>query len=222
MTLQFPSPDIGLFGRRQRHARGHRIPVVITGFGAPRDSNTAIVSDAFGADDIAPLGNGCACCTVRVELQAALRRLLAERRRGKHFTRVVIETQEDLGPILRTFATERALGADFCIEEDPGIRADGIHSFALIDGAPLSWDAFSRFITALQVLRGADLMRVTGLLNVACCRGPVAVQVMQHLALPPVELQAWPDDGRESRLMFTTRDIEEQAVRSMFEAVRAL
>jgi hypothetical protein len=44
LTLHFPSPDIGLFGRRQRHARGHRIPLVITGFGRARDSSTAVVT----------------------------------------------------------------------------------------------------------------------------------------------------------------------------------
>ncbi len=221
MTLHFPSPDIGLFGRRQPHARGHRIPVVITGFGAPRDSNTAVVADTFGADDIVPLGNGCTCCTVRVELQAVLRRLLAERGQ-RHFTRVAIETREDLGPILRTFAGERALGADFCVEEDPGIHADGVSTFTLTDDAPLSWDAFSRFITTLQALRGADLFRVKGLLNVAGGRGPVAVQFLQHLALPPVELQSWPDDNRQSRLVFVTRNVEETAVRKMFDAVRAI
>jgi len=26
LMLHFPSPDIGLFGRRQRHVRGHRVP----------------------------------------------------------------------------------------------------------------------------------------------------------------------------------------------------
>jgi G3E family GTPase len=218
----FPSPDIGMFGRRQRHARGHRIPVTIKGFGAPRGRDTAVVVDTFGADDIAPLGKECHCCAVRVELQAALRCLLVERQRGKHFTRVVIETGEDLDPIQRTFATERALGADFYVEGDPGVRLDRTRIFTLTERAPLSWDAFSRFITTLQALRGADLLHVKGLVNVAGCRGPVAVQAMQHLALPPVELQAWPDDNRESRLAFVTRDVEEQAVRHLFSSVHKL
>ena len=220
MTLHFASPDIGLFGRRQRHARGHRIPLVITGFGTARDS-AAVVTDTFGAHDVMPLVNGCACCTVRVELQAALRRLLAERDR-RPFTCVVIETSEDRAPILRTFATGRALGAEFYVEDDPGIHADGLGRFTLTEDAPLSWDAFSRFITTLQALRGADLLRVTGVLNVTGCRGPVAVQFLQHLAHQPVELPAWPDDDRTSRLTFVTRNVEETAVRKMFDAVRAL
>jgi G3E family GTPase len=222
----FPSADIGLFGRRQRHARGHRIPVTIVRDFArtPRDRDTAVVADEFGAHDIMLLGNGCQCCTVRKEMQIALRRLLAER--ARHSSRVVIATGEDLGPILRAFATERALGAEFYVEEDPlaveRARAEGVGNFVLTEDAPLSWNAFSRFITTLMALRGADLLRVKGLLNIAGCRGPVVVEFLQHLAHPPVELQAWPDGERSSRLVFTTRNVEAQAVRSMFDAVRAL
>ena len=41
----------------------------------------------------------------------------------------------------------------------------------------------------LIALRGPDLLRVKGFLNVAGCRGPVVVHVVQHLAHPPVELR---------------------------------
>jgi G3E family GTPase len=216
--LHFPSPDIGMFGRRQRHVRGHRIPVIIARSAGIRDPDTVVVTDTFGAHDVAPLRNGCPCCSVRVNLQAALRRLLRKRDQ-RPFTRVTIESSEDAGPILRTFATPHALGAEFHVEEAPDV---GGHSFALTDDGPIAWDAFSRFVTTLQALRGADLLLMKGTLNVAGCRGPVAAQLMQHLALPPVELQAWPDGEHVSRLTFVTRGIEETAVRSMFDAVRAL
>ena len=48
------------------------------------------------------------------------------------------------------------------------------------------------------------------------------VQVVQHLAHPPVELAAWPDDDRASRLVFITRNIPERQVRDLIGAVRAL
>jgi G3E family GTPase len=218
----FPSPDIGMFGRRLRHPRGPRIPVtIVTGaVAAAQTSGTVVVTDTFDADE-APLGGGCACCTVRVGLQRALRELQAERARGRaQFSRIVIETRGDLGPILRTFATERALGDDFFIEEEPEAAAGG--KFTLTRDAPLAWDAFSRFIAALTALRGADLTRTEGLLNVTGCRGPVMVRYRQHLALQPVELAAWPDDDRRSRITFVTRDVERQAVESLFAAVHAL
>jgi G3E family GTPase len=171
------------------------------------------------ADEVALPGGTCRCCTVRGTLQATLRRLLAEREKGRHFTRVVIESRNDLGPILRTFATQPALGAEFYVEEAPPLVGT---RFELTEAAPLSWDAFSRFISTLVALRGADLLRVKGLLNIQGCRGPVALQCMQHLALPPVELQAWPDEDRASRLEFVTRGIEEKMVRGLFDSIRSL
>jgi G3E family GTPase len=74
----------------------------------------------------------------------------------------------------------------------------------------------------LIALRGPDLLRVKGFLNVAGCRGPVLVQFVQHLTHPPVELATWPDDDRSTRLVFITRNIAERHVRELFAAVRSL
>jgi Cobalamin synthesis protein cobW C-terminal domain len=65
-------------------------------------------------------------------------------------------------------------------------------------------------------------LRVKGILNVDGCRGPVVVQFVQHLAHPPVELEAWPDGERLSRVVFVTRNISEAQVRDLFAAVKAL
>ena len=77
-------------------------------------------------------------------------------------------------------------------------------------------------MTTLIAMRGADLLQVKGLLNIEGCRGPVVVHCMQHLSLPPVELQAWPDDERASRMEFVTRGIEAPMVRALFDSVRAM
>jgi G3E family GTPase len=212
-----------MFGRRLRDARGHRIPVSIVAGAASvaQAADTIVVTDTFDADE-APLAGGCACCTVRVELQGTLRRLQAERALGRaQFSRIVIETRHDVGPVLRTFATERALGDDFFVEEEPDAGGDP-ERFTLTRDAPLAWDGFSRFIAALTALRGTDLLRTEGLLNVAGCRGPVVVRYRQHLALQPVELEAWPDDDRRSRITFVARDVERQTVEKLLEAVCAL
>ena len=66
------------------------------------------------------LGNGCLCCNVRSDLQETLRELFADRARGAvpSFARVVIETSglADPGPVLQTFATDRALGREFHLQ----------------------------------------------------------------------------------------------------------
>src|SRR5262252_4771251 len=102
-------------------------------------------------------------------------------------------------------------------------HSDGIVSFVLERKQPLEWPAFSRAMETLTALRGADLLRVKGILNVAGCRGPVVVQYVQHLAHPPVELQSWPeswpDQNRDSRVVFITRNIQETQIRDLFAAV---
>ena len=120
MNELFPSPAAGLFGRRLKRERGHRIPVtVITGFlgagkttllrrflATPEGQGTAVVVNEFGAtgiddalvrssaDETVLLGNGCLCCITRSDLQQALRRMVIERERGElpDFKRIVIET----------------------------------------------------------------------------------------------------------------------------------
>jgi G3E family GTPase len=63
---------------------------------------------------------------------------------------------------------------------------------------------------------------VKGFLNVAGCSGPVLVQIVQHLAHPPLELASWPDQDRTSRLVFITRNISQDQVWALLRAVRAL
>jgi G3E family GTPase len=101
-------------------------------------------------------------------------------------------------------------------------HSDGIGSFVLNETAPMPWTVFSRSMETLMALRGPDLLRVKGFLDVEGCRGPVVVQFVQHLAHPPVELETWPDGNRQSRVVFITRNISEKQVRDLFAAVRAL
>jgi len=116
---------------------------------------------------------------------------------------------------------------DFVAEAE---HSDGIVSFVLEWREPLAWPVFVRAMETLTALRGADLLRIKGILNVAGCRGPVVVQYVQHLAHPPVELQSWPETGpgarpdetRNSRLVFITRRVTEPQVRNLFVAVETL
>jgi|SRR5579862_8191 len=332
----FPSRNASPFGRRQKRERGARIPVtVVTGFlgagkttllrrflASPEGEGTAVIVNEFGAvgiddalvrdsaDETVLLGNGCVCCITRTDLQAALRRLVVDRERGSvpPFGRIVIETSglADPGPILQTFATDRALGGEFHLDVvltvvdavsgeaslesaaearkqailadrlvvsktdladdaaiarltqrlqwlnprasidiavggalDPqrmvepapeqrsgfvaeAVHSDGIESFVVTQERPMAWLAFARAMETLLALRGADLLRVKGILNVAGCKGPVVVQYVQHLAHPPVELERWPDDNRDSRIVFITRNISERDVGALFAAVQAL
>jgi len=103
-------------------------------------------------------------------------------------------------------------GAAFLAEAAEVEHTDKVRSFTLTENAPIAWEPFARAMETLIALRGADLLRVKGLINVAGCKGPVVVQFVQHIAHPPVELAAWPDGERTSRIVFITRDLDRTTV----------
>ena len=72
----------------------------------------------------------------------------------------------------------------------------------------------------LTTLRGADLLRLKGIVNVQ--GHPVVVQGVQHIFSPPVELDCWPSPDRDTRLVFITRNIAPETIRNLLSAVTSL
>jgi G3E family GTPase len=115
---------------------------------------------------------------------------------------------------------ERWMGAP---GEDHDHRHDSrVNSFCLRYAEPFTWGAFSQCLEVLTALRGPDLLRVKGLVNVAGHAGPLIVQGVQHLFHPPIELEAWPSDDRSTRIVFITRGIPRDTVANLFNAVGAI
>lgn len=97
-----------------------------------------------------------------------------------------------------------------------------VKSFCLRYDEPFTWTAFSQTMEVLSSLRGSDLLRVKGLVNVSGHEGPMVVQGVQHLFHPPVELAAWPSADRSTRIVFITRGIPREMVANLFSAVGAI
>jgi G3E family GTPase len=97
-----------------------------------------------------------------------------------------------------------------------------ITAFPVVLERPVPWDAFVQAIRALVALRGRDVLRVKGILAVEDCRGPVLFHAVQHLVHEPVELEAWPDDERQSRLIFITRGVDQAQVTNLISAMVGL
>jgi G3E family GTPase len=74
----------------------------------------------------------------------------------------------------------------------------------------------------LTALRGPDLLRVKGIVNVEGRHGPLVVQGVQHLFHPPVELAEWPSEDHATRIVFITRGIERAVVESLFTVIGSI
>lgn len=99
------------------------------------------------------------------------------------------------------------------------VHDSAIRTLSLRFDAPFTWNAFSAAMELLTTLRGPDLLRVKGIVNVA--GQPVVVQGVQHVFHAPVELDRWPSEDRGTRLVFITRNIEAGVIRNLLAAVAA-
>jgi G3E family GTPase len=96
------------------------------------------------------------------------------------------------------------------------IHPAGVHSFSLTFEKPVARELLERFLTVLVDLRGADLMRVKGIVSLK--NGEfVAVQGVRHVfdRLRPVAKS-------ETGLVFITKGVEEREVEALWQAMSNL
>lgn len=110
--------------------------------------------------------------------------------------------------------------AAYLAQRLPARHDPAVKTLALRFDAPFTWAAFSSAMEMLITLRGKDLLRVKGIVNVD--GRPVVVQGVGHVFHPPVTLDRWPSDDQGSRIVFITRHIDATVLRALFGAVGAL
>ena len=93
----------------------------------------------------------------------------------------------------------------------------GIISFAITRDSPLPWAAVQAWLESVASLRGADLLRMKGIINVEGRVGPVVVHGVQHIFHPPVELPAWPSHDQTTRIVFITRNIDQKGLETALD-----
>ncbi len=102
----------------------------------------------------------------------------------------------------------------------PGRHHPSVRNLSLRFEQPFSWGAFSSAMELLISLRGQDMLRVKGIVNVD--GRPVVVQGVGHVFHPPVTLDRWPSEDQGTRIVFITRNIDADRLRALFEAVGGL
>ena len=106
--------------------------------------------------------------------------------------------------------------------DHPHDHDERVTSFCLTFDRPLHWQGMGLWLEMLIQTRGADLLRIKGILNLAGQDRPVVIQSVQHVLHPPVLLPAWPEgDPRTSRLVFITQDIPRAAIEEGMRAFEA-
>lgn len=99
----------------------------------------------------------------------------------------------------------------------------GVAAVALVLSRPCSRLDFARALGGLARERGADLLRVKGLVGFSDRPGrPAFVQGAQHALYPPVWLEGWPDGDRRSRLQFIVHGIARDEILERFACAGAV
>ena len=88
-----------------------------------------------------------------------------------------------------------------------------MQSFSLLIDGPVAWAPFAQWLDYVASLRGEDLLRFKGIVNVAEKPDhPIVVHGVQHVFHPPNELAGWPTADRATRLVFIVRNIEQALI----------
>jgi G3E family GTPase len=72
---------------------------------------------------------------------------------------------------------------------------------SLFADRPLRWRLFDEWLRRIRIGHAERLLRVKAMLQIDGVDGPVVVQGIHHVLNAPVELDAWPNDERRSRLV---------------------
>jgi G3E family GTPase len=137
---------------------------------------------------------------------------------GLHSARVSTQTQQFLGK----WFDEESINAEnmrhYLPASTPRQRHDStVRTASLLFEKNFNWDAFSTAVDTLMKLRGPDLLRIKGIVNVD--GKPVVIQAVQHIMHPPITLDRWPSEDQRSRLVFITRHLPAEHIRLLFDAV---
>jgi hypothetical protein len=69
----------------------------------------------------------------------------------------------------------------------------------------------------MAALKGARLLRVKGIVNVA--GRPLAVHIVQSVIHEPVALESWPSADRDTRIVFITRGMAQSEIEATLPAL---
>ena len=93
-----------------------------------------------------------------------------------------------------------------------------IAAISVIRDRPLEWPAVRTWLQSIASLRGNDLLRVKGIINIVGIDTPVVVHGVQHIFDPPRRLDHWPDADHRTRIVLIARDLDDAELNAALDA----
>jgi Cobalamin synthesis protein cobW C-terminal domain/Phage integrase family len=100
-------------------------------------------------------------------------------------------------------------------------HAPGISSFCIELDEGVAWEDLCAWYSGFSEKCADRLLRVKGIINVRGSEAPALLHCVQATMHEPTSLASWPDDQRQSRIVFITRDLSRDMVESSLRAYLA-
>ena len=98
-------------------------------------------------------------------------------------------------------------------------RHGRVVSSCLVFEDPVDPALFEACLEMLMQFRGADLLRVKGLINIIGMDRPMVIHGVQHVFHPPEVLERWPTEDRRTKLVVIARDLDHEELKASFSAL---
>lgn len=129
------------------------------------------------------------------------------------FTQTTIKKNRDISETTRWLGVENI--SKRAGDDQSGIsagHADAITTFSVTLDRAIAWPDFVEWIEELLFSRSRQILRIKGILNIDGGSGPTIFQAVQHMLYPPRQLTNWPDEQRQSILVFITYNLSRTAI----------
>jgi len=118
--------------------------------------------------------------------------------------------RRDFDPHVKRIDVKNWLGKKFTEHahiHDPNRHDHEISTFCITRNAPLPWPAVKQWLQAIISLRGQDILRVKGIVDLEGFQQPVAVHGVRHAFHDPVVLDNWHMSDPQSNIIFIGRSL---------------
>jgi G3E family GTPase len=133
--------------------------------------------------------------------------------------KIISNTVTDTILIDTLFATPYHPYKQHSVESTVSLHASGeIQSYSFLYDNAISWNALSKCLEAILSLKGQDIYRIKGIVNIVNEDQPYAIHGTQHVIYPPEPLALSPGfPAQSSKLVFIVKNTPKALLKAMLD-----